>query len=144
MGFGDWFAIKSAKRREMERRQYAKWAFPYGDTQKQILEGILKELLPEENGKTAMAVFLLAKEGYQGSYEEYEEDLRERTEEQKRAAAVSKMSPLLTGKYKKCVYRYLALVMADSQIDEAMNYPSSEQLRQKAQELEGTLDLKLR
>lgn len=142
MGFADWFAIKSARQREMERRKYEKWAYPYGDAQKDMLLKIIRELLPEEKDSMVMAIYLLGKEGYQGPYDEDKEFLQERKEEEKVAQAVHKMNPLLTGRQKYRIYRYLALIQADGQIDENLNYPTIQQLRQQAQELEKTIALR--
>lgn len=142
MGFADWFAIKSARQREMERRKYEKWAYPYGDAQKDMLLKIIRELLPEEKDSMVMAIYLLGKEGYQGHYDEDMEFLQERKEEEKVAQAVHKMNPFLTGRQKNRIYRYLALIQADGQIDENLNYPTIQQLRQQAQELEKTIALR--
>ena len=34
----DWFTFKTAKQREREERNYARWAFPYGEAQKEKLK----------------------------------------------------------------------------------------------------------
>ncbi len=138
MGFADWFTMKSARQREIEQKKYARWAYPYGEPQKEKLLSIMKELLPEEKGKMVMAIYLLGKEGYVGSYAEDREFMPERTQQEKIARAVVKMNPFLTGRMRPRMYRYLALIMADTQVDESLNYPTVEQLRRQAEELEKT------
>ncbi len=141
MGIADWFTVKSKKQREREFRQYTKWAYPYGDRQKELVTKILKELMPEEPGETAVAVFLMGREGYRGAFDDEPEDLEGRTEQQKRKMAVHKMMALLPGRCKKYVYRYMAMILADAQVDENLNYPTVEELRQAAAELETTLEI---
>ena len=141
MGIADWFVMKSQKQRDREFRQYTKWAYPYGDRQKELVTKILKELMPEEPGKTAVAVYLMGREGYLGAFDDDPEDLEGRTEEYNRNMAVHKMMAMLPGRCKKYVYRYMAMILADAQVDESLNYPTVEQLRQTAAELETTLKI---
>lgn len=142
MAIANWFTFKSKKQQEREFRHYTQWAYPYGDKQKEIVTRTLKELIPEEHAETAVAVFLIGKEGYQGSYDDEPEDLEDRTEEGKRNLAVYKMQRILTGRFRKSIYRYMAMILADAQVDENLNYPTVEELRQQAAELENTLKVR--
>ena len=96
--FADVFSFKTRKQRERDAKNFDRWAFPYGDPQRQKLIEILKELLPKEDPKAALAVYLF-------------------------------------GRYKKFIPYYKALVLADAQVDETLNYPSVEELRRRAEEL---------
>ena len=131
----DWFTFKSAKQRAREQKQYDRWAFPYGDAQKEKLIQIVKELLPKEDPKAALAVFLMGRQAYGGSFKDDPEDLAERTEATKLKSLDYLLSTQLFGRYKKFIPYYKALVLADSKIDETLNYPSVEELRRMAEEL---------
>ena len=86
MSIADWFVFKSKKEREAEQKRYRRFAFPYGDEQRARLEEILGELMPSEPRETALAIYLIGREGYRGSFKMDEEDRAERTEEEKQAA----------------------------------------------------------
>ncbi len=136
MGFSDWFSFKSKAEREREQRAYDRWAFPYGDAQKQKVMDIVRQLLPEEDVKAAMAVYLMGREGYQGSVREDDEVKSARTEERKLERTVYMLGNHLPGRYRKLMSRYIALIQADAAVDETLNYPSVEKLREKAKELD--------
>ena len=144
MGISDWFSFKSKKQREKEFRQYARWAYPYGDAQKDIVAQRLKELLPEEPGSTAVAVYLTGRQGYRGAWNMDSEDLEEQqalTQQQKLMCAVDAMDNLLPGKGKRLIFKYLAMILADEQVDESLQYPSVESLQQTAENLGKLLEL---
>ena len=76
----EWFTFKSAKQRAREEKQFARWAFPYGEAQKEKVLELICQLLPKEDPKAAMAVFLMGREALRGSFKDDPEDLAERTE----------------------------------------------------------------
>lgn len=131
----DMFTFKTRRQRERDAKRFDRWAFPYGDPQRQKLIAIIKELLPKEDPKAALAVYLMGREAYRGSFKDDAEDLAERTEERKLRALDYLLKEQLFGRYKKFIPYYKALVLADAQIDEQLNYPSAEELRRRAQEL---------
>ena len=131
----DLFMFKSAKQRERDAKKFDRWAFPYGDPQRQKIIALIKELLPKEDPKAALAVFLMGREAYLGSFRDDAEDLAERTEERKLRALDYQLSTQLFGRYKKFLPYYKALVLADAKVDESLNYPSVEELRRHAEEL---------
>ena len=141
MSLSDMFVWRSKKERERERQKYERFAFPYGESQRREIERLLKELLPKEPGKTAMAVYLLGREGYLGSFKMDDEDRAERTKEESLNGAVYRLSLQLSGRYKAYLPYYLALILADVDIDEKLQYPSAEELRKKAEELKESLGL---
>lgn len=134
-GIADWFSFKSPKQRAKEQKQYDRWAFPYGQEQKEKVLSLVKELLPKEDPKAAVAVFLMGRQAYRGSFKDDEEDLAERTEADKMAALDYTLKTQLFGRYKKFIPYYKVLVLADSQVNETLNYPSVEELRRRAEEL---------
>ena len=131
----DMFTFKTRKQRDRDAKKFDRWAFPYGDPQRQKLIGILKELLPKEDPKAALAVYLMGREAYKGSFKDDAEDLAERTEERKLRALDYILKEQLFGRYKKFIPYYKALVLADAHVDETLNYPSVEELRRRAEEL---------
>lgn len=135
MGFSEWFTFKSAKQRAREEKQFARWAFPYGEPQKEKVAELICQLLPKEDPKAAMAVFLMGREAVRGSFKDDPEDLAERTEKNKMAALDQTLQMQLFGRYKKYIPYYKVLVLADLEVDETLNYPSAEELRYRAEEL---------
>ena len=135
MGVSDWFTFKTAKQRAREEKQFARWAFPYGDAQREKLTELMRELLPKEDIKAAMAVFLMGREAVRGSFKDDPEDLAERTEKNKMKALDHVLENQLFGRYKKFIPYYKVLVLADQDVDETLNYPSVEELRRRAEEL---------
>ena len=140
MGIADWFSFKSKEEREREARQYAQWAFPYGEPQREKLSEIIRQLLPEEDVKAGLAVFLMGREGYRGSVKEDAQEVAQKGEEKRILRSVYRMQPMLPTKKKKALLsRYMALIIADCQVGEDLDYPTVEQLRKMAQELEPAL-----
>ena len=131
----EWFTFKSAKQRAREEKQFARWAFPYGEAQKEKVLELIRQLLPKEDPKAAMAVFLMGREALQGSFKDDPEDLAERTEQNKMAALDRTLETQLFGRYKKFIPYYKVLVLADLKVDETLNYPSVEELRRRAEEM---------
>ena len=86
MGFSEWFTFKTAKQRAKEEKMFAKWAFPYGDAQKEKVAQIIRELMPKEDPRTGLALFLMGRQAYRGAFNDDPEDLAERTGEDKMAA----------------------------------------------------------
>ena len=110
----DMFAFKTAKQRERDAKKFNRWAFPYGDPQREKLDALIRELLPKEDPKAAMAVFLMGRQAYRGSFKDDPEDLAERTEERKLRALDYQLSEQLFGRYKKFIPYYKALVLCRS------------------------------
>ena len=140
MGFAEWFSFKSKAEKERELRQYEKWAFPFGSAQKEKLTQLVAELLPEEPGKAAMMIYLMGREGYRGSVKEDPEEIAAKPKERRMRRAMAQVDSMLPNRRKKkLLSRYVALILADSEVDETLNYPSVEQLRRQAEELEPVL-----
>lgn len=135
MGLLQWFAYRSPRKQKRDSRKYDAWAFPYGDVQQEIIEKLLKGLFPKESPRIAMARYLIGREGYIGDFEEEAEDREGITQENCRLRAGLRLRNQMNGMVGEDLGRYLALIEADAQIDEDLNYPSLEQLRQKGSEL---------
>ena len=123
------FQMKSKRQREKEAQEYAAWAFPYGELQRENLTALTKELMPKESSPLVLASFLTCKELFESVLENSET----------RENAVDKMINVLGG-YSQLIRRdemptYLALVLADADIDEKCEYPSVDEVRASIQEL---------
>jgi len=123
------FQFKSKKQRDKEAKEYAAWAFPYGDLQRERLMVLVRELMPKGPVELKTASFLTCKELY--------DDVLENSES--REEATDKMINSLRS-YGQLISAnempfYLALVLADSEIDENCNYPSANEMRERIQKL---------
>ena len=131
----DLFVFKTKKQRERDERNFNRWAFPYGQPQREKVTALLGELLPKEDPKVALALYLMGRQAYRGSFKDDAEDLAERTEERKLHALDHQLSEQLFGRHKKTKPYYKAMVLADAKVDETLNYPSVEELRRMAEKL---------
>lgn len=126
MAWWSFFEIKSLKQKKEEQRQYNLWAFPYGQAQQKIVQELVLELMPDEK-KTGLVVYLIGREAYQNAQEDH---MRE---------ACRAMKCHLPGKHGKKVHLFLALILADAAVDENLNYPDAQAIRQEAKRLEELL-----
>jgi len=131
MALGDFklFQFKSRKQVEKEQQDYALWAFPYGDIQKERMCALIRELEPKASVPLYLASFLTCKELYEGVLADTGS-----SEE-----AVDKMINTVK-KYGELIRKnempaLLALVLADTEVNENCEYPSAEVIRIKIQEL---------
>ena len=127
MAWWNFFEIKSFQQKEEEQRQYNAWAFPYGQTQQRIVQERILELMPDEK-KTGLVVYLIGREAYQNA--EFEDPM---------VAACRAMRHQLPGRHGRKCYLFLALILADAQIDENLRYPDGETIRLEAKRLEDLL-----
>jgi len=123
------FQFKSKKQREKEEREYAAWAFPYGETQREKLTELYLALNPKDSVQLGLASFLTCKELYESTLENSE------TPEE----AANKMINEI-GSYGNLIRSQempmlLALVLADAQVDEKCEYPSANEVRARIQEV---------
>jgi len=124
------FQFKSRAQIEKEDKQYALWAFPYGDLQRTRLTSLLEELNPKASKQIGIASYLTCKELYEKTLEDT------KTPE----AATEKMLKVIRN-YQQLIRTkemplYLALVLADSEIDEECRYPSADEIKKQIQEFE--------
>ena len=124
------FQFKSKKQQEKEERQYAEWAFPYGEQQRENLTNLIKEINPKASIPICLASFLTCKELYEDVLENSDSP-EEATE--KMLKVIKNYSQLVRAKEMPL---YLTLVLADANIDETCNYPSKEEIQIKINELE--------
>ena len=132
MALGEYqlFSWKSRAAQRKEQEEYEKWAFPYGEKQRERLQALLLAIYPRESVPTTLIPFLTCKELYEGVM--------------RNSASRDDALDLLINKqkkYKRIISKknmttYIALVQADAQIDEACEYPGVEEIRARTLELE--------
>lgn len=128
MALGDLnlFTWKSKTQQQQEQADYEKWAFPYGQPQRDKLVKLMLEVFPKESEQTVLIPFLTCKELFCKLAKT--PDLVD--------YAIGK---LLTDikKYKRIIRKqdmptYVALVVADSRVDERIEYPTAQQIKDMA------------
>jgi len=124
------FQFKSKKQREKEEKDYASWAFPYGDMQREKLTTLLCELRPKEPPQMLLFSFLTSKEMYKDALEDSESP---EAAIDNYLNAVKRHKQLIR---KTDVNMYLAIILADAEIDERCEYPSADELRDRIQDLD--------
>ena len=95
----------------------------------------VRELMPKEDPKAALSVFLMGRQAYRGSFRDDPEDLAERTKQDQMDALDAILANQLFGRYKKFIPYYKVLVLADLEVDETLNYPSADELRRRVEEM---------
>jgi len=124
------FSWKNRATQQKEQEEYARWAFPYGQQQRDNLEILMRSLYPKESLPSMLIPFLTCKELYEGylktggSSEEAIKTLMNKTRKHKHLVK------------KKNLTTYAALVLADAVLDNQCTYPSADEIRAWAQELE--------
>lgn len=127
------FLFKSKEQAERDKRELEAVSYPYGDGQREKLEALLEALLPEEPEQLRRTIFLLVKRAYAKDLSKPVEDsapLRENLPDTFRT-----LDRQLFGRHKGKRARYLALVLADSRVDETLDYPDAQALREEAERL---------
>lgn len=120
------FTWKSKSQQKQEEVEYEKWAFPFGQPQREKLVKLMLEVFPKESEATTLIPFLTCKELY----------MKLRKTPDLADYAIEKM--LESKKYKRVIRKtempiYVALVVADSKVDEKLEYPTAEEIKSMAQ-----------
>ena len=125
------FSWKSKEEQKREQDEYAAWAFPYGQNQRDILEALLRGVFPKINIQIALISFLTCKELYEKALK------RSGSRDEAKAELFNKQSSYKNIIKKKDMPMYVALVLADEEIDEQCVYPTADVILTNARELEG-------
>lgn len=128
MALGDYNILnwKSKSQQQQEQADYEKWAFPYGQPQREKLVKLMLEVFPKENEASVLIPFLTCKELYCKLAKT--PDLAD--------YAIEKLLNEVK-KYKKIIRKnemptYVALVVADQKINENLEYPAAQQIKDMA------------
>lgn len=135
MDIADWLGIKSRDQEEREFQAFSENSFPYGQPQRDKIEELLSQLFPKEKKQFTMMLFLLGKQYYHGYGLRNEQDYQGLTQEQRLNIAAKSLNRQLTGKHRKSLTTYLALIAADAQVDENLLYPTAQEIQEQARAL---------
>lgn len=135
MDIADWLGIKSRDQEEREFQAFSENSFPYGEPQRDKIEELLSQLFPKEKKQFTMMLFLLGKQYYHGYGLRNEQDYQGYTQEQRLNIAAKSLNRQLTGKHRKSLTTYLALIAADAQVDENLLYPTAQEIQEQARAL---------
>ncbi len=129
LGFEKWFEFKTRKQREDDLISFNARIFPYGETQKEKIIELLKNLTGSRYDDMTFFHFLSIKDRFMAmKADEPDEECIRKLKKSVRST--------LKRRDEDIFYCCLALVLADLKIDEKLNYPDIEELKEK------TLDLK--
>ncbi len=123
-----WFRFKSRRQEQKEQAEYAAWAFPYGSNQQQAVRLLLGQLFPKESASVAMVNYLTGREAFSNRYDDYDDDYNP-------LYVTLQALRLCSTVPRRDIPLYMALIAADSRVDEALEYPDAEELRAAAQDL---------
>ena len=124
------FTWKSKATQQKEQEAYEKWAFPYGQKQRDALQKLMLEIYPKESVPTTLIPFLTCKELYG------EILIKAGSRDSAIDIMINKQKKYKQIIKKKTMSTYLSLVLADAEIDEQCEYPSAEQIVSRALELD--------
>ena len=128
------YLLKGKEKHDERISDYDKWAYPYGVEQKKAIKKVLKELLPKEDSEISVYNYLtckqaLAPKSYDGKYTINFD-----------VPKLRELAKTFNFKDIKNLYKCIALVEADSKIDESLNYPDAESLCKRAEEIRENLN----
>lgn len=127
--------FKTKQQREEDMDAYYRWAYPYGNEQKDRILEIIKTIFDDEDEKIAVYNYLVCRQEiapklYEGPFEFDIVNLNE---------VVKKLKKQYNSKGKKNIHKYIALVEADLKIDESLNYPSIESIIERSEEIKSLI-----
>lgn len=133
MALGDinFLSWKSKSQQEQDIIDYEKWAFPYGEEQKNALTKLMHEVFPKENKSATLISFLTCKELFlkickTPSLCDYSVGKMIEMKKYKRLIRKKEMS------------RFVAIVVADYRVDENLEYPTAAEINDMAKGYEVT------
>ena len=118
-----WVNFRNKKQIEEDAKAFSNSIFPYGEVQKEKTISILKEMMTYKDEEMMVYNYLVLKQ------------LIMKKGEDPDLIRLAKKNVRNTLRNSDDVYLYLALALADKQIDEKLDYPSKEELQNKANEL---------
>ena len=132
MALGEYqlFTWKSKATQQKEQEEYEVWAFPHGEKQREALQKLLFDIYPKETVPTTLIPFLTCKELYEGVLK------KSGSRDGAIDILINKQKKYKQLIKKKSMTTFLALVLADAEIDEQCEYPSAEAILARVQELD--------
>lgn len=112
--------IRSKEEREQEFTDFSKRIFPYGEAQKDRIGQFLHELFPQEDRQCLMVYYVSIKD-----------EMTKRVAKSFEAAAESQMRTSVVRITPELISGVRALIMADQEVGEDLNYPTIKELRER-------------
>ncbi|MCL2227943.1 MAG: hypothetical protein FWB97_10045 [Oscillospiraceae bacterium] len=133
MALSDISLFQWKRKAEMEREQveYEKWAFPYGEKQRENLQALLFAVFPKRDVPSTLIPFLTCRELYETALKH-----TGRASDEIIDMLINKQRKYKSIIKKKDMTTLIALVLADAAVDERAEYPSAEVIHHRAEELE--------
>lgn len=124
------------KKHKERIEEYNAKAYPFGTEQKEMIAKIVKELMPKENKEIAIYNYLICKQEIIDKNAMAGKELNYNI-----AYTITlEFKKKFNFKHKINLYKCIALAEADINVNELLNYPSIEQLTNRANELKENLD----
>lgn len=122
--FSKMFDMRSKEEKQKDFEDYSKRIFPYGDSHREKVSEILAALYPKTNIKYLRMYYILLKDEMTGEDgADFEIAVKKLVKK-----SVIKVTPELNADLH-------ALLLADFEIDENLNYPSIEEIHERAKNL---------
>lgn len=136
MALGDiqWLQWKSKSTRERDAKEYEAWAFPFGEEQKEKITQILHDLLPKEETAIAMVCYLTAKEIISRVHQIYNIAAHREFAYKSISNDLKRYKRMF--KPRETAYLYCALALIDMDITRELNYPTTDEIRSFASDIE--------
>lgn len=134
LGEIQWLQWKSKSTRERDAKEYEAWAFPFGEEQKEKIIQILHELLPKEEKSIALVCYLTAKEIASKVHQIYNIAAHREFAYKSIAQDLKRYKRMF--KPRETSYLYCALALIDLDMTRELNYPTIDEIRDFAANIE--------
>ena len=112
--------VRSKEEKEQDFADYSKRIFPFGEAQKDRISQLLQDLFPQENRQCLMVYYVSIKD-----------EMTKRAAKSFEAAAESQMRTSVIRVTPELIRGVRALIIADQEVGEDLNYPTIQELREK-------------
>lgn len=116
--------IRSKEEQEQEFTDFSKRIFPYGEAQKDRIGQLLHELFPQEDRQCLMVYYVSIRD-----------EMTKRAAKSFEAAAESQMRTSVVRITPELISGVRALITADQEVGEDLNYPAIQELRERLRTL---------
>lgn len=135
MALGDiqWLQFKNKKTRERDDKEYAEWAFPYGQEHQDKVSALLAELNPKESTAISIVCLLTAKEIVERVHKIM--DLPEHREYAFKCLAkdFKRYKRIFRTVENRAIFCVLGKI--ELEMTPALNYPTADEIRKMAEEI---------
>ena len=124
-----WVSYKTKAQREKDNKEFNEKIFPYGEKQKEKIEGLLKKLIIAYDSEISVYQYLVCKDLLLRQ--------KEKLSDEEKIFMINKALRFTMKKKNKAdLYRLIALCEVDLIVDESLVYPDPETIEERAKKLE--------